>query len=66
MPNFSKETKSFDSQDKGAPTEWTQPSREILTSHKTETASFFWNVRGLKDSRVEMCLCTLPKSELSP
>lgn len=54
------------SQDKGASSEWTQPSREILASRKIETTSLFWNVRGLSESRVEMCVCTLPKSEQRP
>lgn len=53
------------SQDKGASSEWTQPSWEILASRKIETTSLFWNVRGLSESRVEMCLYTLPKSEQS-
>lgn len=65
-PGLSKETKSFDSRDKGASSEWTRPSREILTSHKIETTSLFWNVRSLGQSRVEKCLCTLPKSACSP
>lgn len=34
------------SQDKGASSEWTQPGREVLTSHKRETTSLFWNVVG--------------------